>query len=148
MDFDWPIEPLSTAQGHRHTNNQSQGAAWGPLIYLSAVRGTDPVTGAVDSDIETQARQCFANLNDLLLAVGSGLERVLRIGMYMKDLRSDRPHVNNVWNATFGTNGPARFAVEVQDIGAPGDNSRLLLDVVAVRSMTQGGDPASARTQV
>jgi 2-iminobutanoate/2-iminopropanoate deaminase len=136
--MDWPVEPLKTTRGHQHTNNQSQGTAWGPLICLSAVRGTKPGTGELDDDVLAQARQCFRNLGDLLEAVDSGLDRVLRVGMYMKDLRTDRPQVNKAWREVFGDAGPARFAVEVADIGAPDDNSRLLLDVFAVR-----GEPTS-----
>lgn len=134
MDADWKVEPLRTTSGHQHVNNQSQGTGWGPLLCLSAVRGTHPETGLLDDDVLTQARQCFRNLGDLLVALGSGPDRVLRVGMYLKDLKSDRPRVNEAWNEMFGTSGPARFAVEVVDLGAPGDNSRLLLDVLAVRS--------------
>ena len=134
--MEWSVEPLKTTRGHQHTNTQSQGAAWGPLIYLSAVRGTDPSTGTLDDDVLLQAQQCFRNLSDVLDAVGSGLERVLKVGMYMKDLRTDRPLVNQAWREVFGDTGPARFAVQVADLGAPDDNSRLLLDVVAVRDQS------------
>lgn len=138
MSGDWAVESLRTDRGHQHTNAQAQAAAAGPLLFLSAVRGTRPGTAELDPDVLTQARQCFANLADLLDAVGSGLDRVVRIGMFLKDLQGDRPRVNQVWREVYGDAGPARFAVEVTDLGAAGDGSRLLLDVIAVRSGAGG----------
>lgn len=127
------VESLRTDLGHRHTNAQAQAAAWGQLLFLSAVRGTRPGRSQLDADMLGQARQCFANLGELLDGIGSGLDRVLRVGMFFKDLHADRPAVNQVWREIWGDGGPARFAVQVVDLGTPGDGSRLLLDVVAVR---------------
>lgn len=136
--MDWPVEPLKTTTGHQHVTGMSQGAAWGPLVCLSAVRGTIPGTADLPDDMLEQARQCFRNLGDLLAALGSGLDRVLRVGMFMLDLPNDRPEVNKAWREVFGDAGPARFAVQVTDIGAAADNTRLLLDVFAVRDAPAG----------
>jgi 2-iminobutanoate/2-iminopropanoate deaminase len=130
---DWPVEPFVTGAGHQHRIAIAQGVSWGPLLFLSAVRGTRP-GGGLDPDVTAQARQCFANLTGLLAEVGSGPERVLRVGMFFLDLQRDRPAVNEVWRETFGEPGPARFAVQVGALGAPGDGSLLLLDVIATRS--------------
>lgn len=138
MNWDWPVEPLITAKGHLHKGGRPQGTTWGPLVVLSAIRGTEP-SGAVSDDLLTQARRCFANLAEVLAEAGSDTDRVLRVGMYLKDLQGDRPVVDVAWHEAFGDAGPARFAVQVTDLGAAGDASRLLLDVVAVRS----GPPAS-----
>lgn len=132
---DAKIEYLRTPLGHQHVSGQGQGTAWGPFIFLSAVRGTDPVTGAIDPDMGVQAQQCFANVAALLEGVGSGLQQILKVGMYMVDLHKDRPIVNKVWFQLFPTDGPARFAVQVQDMGGAGDNSRLLVDVTALRDI-------------
>lgn len=130
----WEIEYLRTPLGHQHVSGQGQGTAWGPFVFLSAVRGTDPTTGAIDPDISVQAKQCFANVAALLEGIGSGLDRMVKVGMYFIDLHQDRPLVNKVWFDLFPTDGPARFAVQVEAMGGAGDNSRLLVDVTALRT--------------
>jgi 2-iminobutanoate/2-iminopropanoate deaminase len=134
VEVGWPVEPVITTQGHQHVHNQAQGTAWGPLLFFSAVRGTHPETRQVDADMLVQARQCFRNLSDLLEAAGSDVSRVLRVGMYLTDLQGDRQLVNTVWHEVFGEVGPARFAVQVADMGGRNDHSRLLLDAFAVRT--------------
>jgi hypothetical protein len=45
---------------------------------------------------------------------------------------ADRDAFNKVWKETFGDQPPARFAVQVVDMGVIGDKTKFLLDVTAL----------------
>ena len=118
--------------GHRHTSPIPQGVKAGGFIFLSALRGVNPETQRVEhDDVEAQSRQLFANLTRALAAAGATLDDVVKIGVYMKDLK-DRAVFNKVWSEHFGQKAPARFAVQVVDLGIPGDKSRVLIEVTAL----------------
>ena len=84
----------------------------------------------VDNATESNAR-----LADTALIVGVGgwlyTEDVVKVGVYMKDM-GDRDAFNKVWKETFGDEPPARFAVQVVDMGVIGDKTKFLLDVTAL----------------
>ncbi|HLY67409.1 MAG TPA: RidA family protein [Chloroflexota bacterium] len=104
----------------------------GGFIFLSAVRGVDPETGKPPEETEKQARLLFENMEHALHAAGATLQDVVKIAVYMMDLQGDRPVFNRVWQEHFGDEPPARFAVQVLDMGTAGDNSKFLADVTAV----------------
>lgn len=122
---------IFSSQGQRHTSPIPQGVTGGGFAFLSAIRGIESDTQKVPEDAEQQARNAFAVLAETLKSFGATLSDVVRIGVYMKDLQGDRPVFNRVWKETFGDDPPARFAVQVQDMGGPGDHSKFLLDVIA-----------------
>lgn len=125
-------EILYVQEGHQHTSPIPQGVKAGGLIFLSAVRGVDPTTQKAVEDTEQQARMAFENVKRALAVAGAGLDDVVKIAVYMVNLQRDRPTFNQVWKDYFGDQPPARFAVQVADMGAPGDHSKFLLDVTAV----------------
>ena len=117
--------------GQRHTSPIPEGVVAGGFIFLSAVRGVDE-TGSPPEDTEKQARLVFDNMRRALAAAGAGLEDVVKIAVYMMDLQRDRPIFNRVWQEHFGQEPPARFAVQVLDMGVQGDRSKFLADVTAL----------------
>jgi 2-iminobutanoate/2-iminopropanoate deaminase len=122
---------IFTTQGQRHTSPIPQGVIGGGFAFLSAIRGVDIETQKVPEDAEQQVRNAFAVLTETLKSFNASLSDVVRIGVYMKDLQGDRPVFNKVWKETFQDDPPARFAVQVLDMGGPGDHSKFLLDVIA-----------------
>jgi 2-iminobutanoate/2-iminopropanoate deaminase len=117
--------------GQRHASPIPEGVVAGGFIFLSAVRGVDD-SGAPPEDTETQARLLFDNMARALQAAGAGLQDVVKIAVYMMDLQRDRPIFNRVWQEHFGDEPPARFAVQVLDMGVQGDHSKFLADVTAL----------------
>lgn len=117
--------------GQRHSSPIPEGVVAGGFIFLSAVRGVDG-SGAPPEDTETQARLLFDNMARALEAAGAGLKDVVKIAVYMMDLQRDRPIFNRVWQEHFGDEPPARFAVQVLDMGVQGDHSKFLADVTAL----------------
>jgi len=118
--------------GQRHSSPIPEGVIANGFVFLTAVRGVDPSTQQVETDDpEEQARAAFAVMRNTLATVGSTVEDVVKVGVYMKDM-GDRDAFNKVWKETFGDEPPARFAVQVVDMGVIGDKTKFLLDVTAL----------------
>lgn len=126
----WDV--IQTKAGHQHNSGTPTGARTGGFIFLSAIRGVDPETQKPVEGAEAQAIQAFENARVALDAAGAGLADIVKVGVYMIDLQRDRPVFNKVWHAHFPDASPARFAVEVTDMGARDDATLFLLDITAV----------------
>jgi 2-iminobutanoate/2-iminopropanoate deaminase len=117
----------------RHTGPVPQAVESGGWIYVSALFGTDPQTGAIPDGAQAEARQLFANLTAILSAADARLTDVVRVGIFMKQLQRDRPTFNEVWREVFGDHRPARSAVQAGDFGRPRETVRYMMEVVAHR---------------
>lgn len=91
----------------------SQAVKTGNLIFTSGMIPIDPATNAlVEGGIEVQATRAIENLKALLEASGSGLDKVVKTVVFIKDM-NDFAKVNEIY-ATFFTDAyPARSCVEV-----------------------------------
>ena len=125
-------EILYVKEGHQHTSPIPQGVKANGFIFLSAIRGVDPVTQKAKEDLEAQIRQAFENAKSALATGGATLQDVVKIAVYMSDLQAVRPTFNKIWAEYFGDQPPARFAVQVGDMGGPNDFSKVLMDITAV----------------
>jgi 2-iminobutanoate/2-iminopropanoate deaminase len=107
----------------------SPGLIFGNLIFVSGQAGRDPSTGRVAGpDVETQTEQVLKNIATILEAAGSGLQHVLRCGVFLVDMQ-EFPRMNEVYARAFGSHRPARTTVEVS--GLPGDGLRVEIDAIA-----------------
>ncbi len=86
-----------------------QAIEHGGTIYVSGLLGNarDEDTGR---SIESQAQHCLDQLEAILLAAGSSLSRVLKLGVFVSDV-SEWPKVNAVCVERFGGHRPARIVV-------------------------------------
>ena len=83
------------------------------LVFTSGQLGLDPATGAfAGEDTEAQAKQMFENLKAVLEAGGSGLDKVLKVTVFLADI-SDFKKVNAIYAQYFSEPFPARSAVQV-----------------------------------
>jgi 2-iminobutanoate/2-iminopropanoate deaminase len=109
----------------------SPGVALDKLIFVSGQGATDPSTGRLAADdIEGQTEQCLKNVQAILEAAGSGLQHVLRCGVFLVDMR-EFARMNAVYARMFGDHRPARTTVEVK--GLPGEGLRVEIDAIAYR---------------
>ena len=66
----------------------SPGVSFDRLIFVSGQGATNPETGKLaGADIERQTEQCLKNVQAILEAAGSGLQHVLRCGVFLVDMR-------------------------------------------------------------
>ena len=89
-------------------------------MFVSGQGATDPATGDLaGSDIETQTEQVLRNVQAILEAAGSGLDRVLRCGVYLVDIE-EFGRMNAVYERMFAGHRPTRTTVQVGALPAKG----------------------------
>ena len=98
------------------------------LVFVSGQGGVDPSTGLLAADVEQQTEQCLKNVQSILEAAGSGLQHVLRCGVFLLDMGEFR-QMNGVYARLFGDHRPARTTVQVA--GLPGEGLRVEIDAIA-----------------
>ncbi|MGD8400525.1 MAG: RidA family protein [Bacillota bacterium] len=104
----------------------SQAVKAGNFIFTSGQLPLNPLTGTMAADIEKQTLQSLNNIKSILEAAGSGLGKVVKTTIFLKDL-NDFTKVNEIYNRFFADNYPARSCIQVAQI--PKD---ALIEVEAV----------------
>jgi 2-iminobutanoate/2-iminopropanoate deaminase len=86
------------------------------LVYVSGQLPIGPDGEDLSrASVEEQTERALANLAAILLAAGSGLDRVLKTTVYVSDIALwDR--VNAVYAGVFGGHRPARAVVPVSEL--------------------------------
>ncbi len=102
----------------------------GQFITIGATAGVDPATGALAGpDIGTQTKQILDAFAHMLATVGSDLDHVVHINIFLKDM-ADFQTMNEAYVARMGTRRPARTAISVIDVPKPG--ALLTMNLTAV----------------
>ena len=103
---------VSTGQAPRAIGPYSQAVIFGNLVWLSGQIPLDPVTNqVVEGDVAVQTERVLENLKAVLEAAGSGLGKVLKTTVFLKDM-GDFPRMNEVYGRYFAQDPPARATVE------------------------------------
>jgi reactive intermediate/imine deaminase len=91
----------------------SQAIRAGEFIFLSGQVAQSPATGKlVAGDVATQTQQVFQNLRAALRAAGKTLTDVVRVGVYLTDMK-DFAQMNSVYERQFEAPYPARTTIAV-----------------------------------
>lgn len=89
----------------------SQAVRAGRWLYISGQIPIDPETGkVVDGPFELQARTVLDNLTRILEAGGSGLDRVIKVTIFLKDMNRFE-QFNTIYTRYFGESRPARSCI-------------------------------------
>lgn len=108
----------------------SQAIATDSLLFLSGQIPLDPSTGnLVDGDIQAQTRRVLLNVQAVLVAAGSSLERVVKTTVFLADI-NDFAAVNSVYAEFFVQSPPARSAVQVAALPR---GAQVEIEVIALR---------------
>jgi reactive intermediate/imine deaminase len=92
----------------------SAGIKANGFIFTAGQVGTDPLTGQlVGPDIESQTRQTIANVQAILQAGGSSLERLVKTTVFLADLRLFDA-MNGVYRELIPEPRPGRSTVEAR----------------------------------
>ena len=106
------MEIISTELAPKALGPYSQAIRANGFIFCSGQIPIDPVAGAVvATTAEDQARQAITNLQKVLEAAGSGLDKVVKTTVFISDM-SDFAAVNGVYAELFGDTKPARSCVQ------------------------------------
>lgn len=104
---------IATTKAPAAVGPYSQAIQANSFVFTAGQLGLDPATGKlVEGDVTDQARQALKNLQAILEAAGSSLERVVKVTVFLKDI-NDFKRVNEVYAEFFKADPPARSAVQV-----------------------------------
>lgn len=106
----------------------SQAVRFGSLIFVAGQTAEDPVTSRpVHGTVAEQTRLILSNIDTILKAAGSGLDRVVRADVYISSM-SIKPEMNAAYMEFFPQNPPARNCVAVAGID---DGLDVEIEVIA-----------------
>jgi len=104
---------IATEKAPQAIGPYSQGIRAAGLIFTSGQIAIDPATSQiVPGDVRAQTERVIENLSAILVASGSGLEKVLRCTVFLKNM-GDFAAMNEVYGRYFKQAPPARSTVEV-----------------------------------
>lgn len=113
-------EAISTDRAPGAVGPYSQAIRAGDLVFTAGQLGSDPATGELVADgVAGQAEQALANMAAILDAAGSGLDRLVKVTVFLADI-GDWAAVNEVYRRIVPEPYPARsaFAVKALPKGA------------------------------
>ena len=123
------LRAVHVAGAHRSGSPLVPAVIDGTTVHVSGCVPVDPATGIlVDGDIGAQTRQVLANLEQVLLAAGSRLDRVIKTSVFLT-AQADFAPMNEVYREVFGNWLPARTTVVVAALARPG--FRVEIEAVA-----------------
>src|SRR5256886_10199205 len=104
---------IATKEGPQAIGPYSQAIRANGFIFVSGQVAIDPANQqAVSGDVAEQTERVMKNLTGILKAAGSGLEKVVRSTVFLKNM-GDFGAMNEVYGRYFNTAPPARSTVEV-----------------------------------
>ncbi len=124
------IKVVSTTKAPAVVGPYSQALEVNGFIFCSGQIGTDPKTNSVVEGIEKQTTRVLKNLEAVLLATGSKLNKVVKTTIYLKNM-ADYVLVNQIYGSFFKKNKPARATVEVSCLPK---NVLIEIDAIAVKN--------------
>ena len=121
-------EIISTDKAPGAIGPYHQGIVAGGMLYTSGQLPLHPETGEVPEGIEAQTVQVMENLQAIIEASGSSLEKVVKTTVYLQNL-SDFATMNEVYAGYFSENPPARATVEVAKMAK---DALVEIDAIAI----------------
>jgi len=105
-------EVIATKDAPQAIGPYSQAIKAAGLVFCSGQIALDPASGTiVGSDVAQQTERVLQNLAAVLAAAGSGLDRVVKTTVFLKNM-GDFAAMNEVYGRHFKTVPPARSTVE------------------------------------
>lgn len=121
-------EAVRTDEAPAPVGPYSQAMKAGAYVFTSGQIALDPKTGQmVQSSIEAETEQVFANLGAVLEAAGTSLTRAVKVLVFLTDMK-DFAAVNQVYARYFQEPPPARSCVQVSALPR---GARVEIELVA-----------------
>lgn len=126
------MERIETQGAPRPAGHYSQAIAHGGLVYVAGQLPIDPAVGrgapGPHGSVAEQTERTLRNVQAILEAAGSGLDRLLHVTIYVSEMEH-WGEVNEAYARVMGEHRPARavvpvkelhhgYALEIQAIGA------------------------------
>jgi len=92
----------------------------GSFITIGGTAGVDPSTGKLTGDnAYAQAKQILTSFRVMLKSVGSDLEHVVHVNVFLKEMK-DFEEMNRAYVEMMGDHRPARTVIGVNELPKPG----------------------------
>jgi 2-iminobutanoate/2-iminopropanoate deaminase len=103
-----PRQIVYTPNAAKPPPTYSQAVKAAGLVFVSGTAPTDPATGLFKGDtIQEQTRQCLTNIQAILEAAGSSMDKIVSVTIVMAD-EDDFAGMNEEYVKWFPANPPAR----------------------------------------
>jgi reactive intermediate/imine deaminase len=123
-------------------SHYTHAVSFGDLVFVSGCTAHNEHHELVGrDDAEAQTYQVLRNLDQALVAAGSGLQNVLKVTVYLTDM-NDRERVNLAREKLFDRVRPASTLVEVSRLADK--HAKVEIDAVAYKAHDRGEDAESA----
>ncbi len=105
---------IRTSDAPRPRGVYSQAIAADGFVFVSGQVPVNPETNELElGDIRSQTRRTLENMRAVLIAAGSSLRDVVRVGVFLADV-NDFEAMNEVFEKFFPDDPPARSTVGAQ----------------------------------
>jgi 2-iminobutanoate/2-iminopropanoate deaminase len=92
----------------------------GQFITIGGTAGVNPATGQLAGpDVYAQTKQILTSFQVMLAAVGSDLEHVVHVNIFLKNMQ-DFERMNQAYIEMMGDHQPARTVIGVHELPKPG----------------------------
>ena len=130
------MRSISTPDAPKPAGHYSQAVVHAGMVYVAGQLPLDPTTGKlVPGDIAVQTERTLRNVEAVLEAAGSDLDRLVSVTIFVTDVAL-WPQVNEVYAKVLGDHRPARAVVPVLPL-----RHGALLEIQAIA----GVDPDKSR---
>ena len=126
------MKAIETSRAPRPAGHYSQAVVHGGLVFVAGQLPHDPEDpGRAPGDAEEQTERALRNVEAILVAAGSGLDRLLSVTVYVADVAL-WPRVNAAYARVLGPHRPARAVVPVKEL-----HHGYLVEVQAVAAVRE-----------
>jgi 2-iminobutanoate/2-iminopropanoate deaminase len=103
---------VTTSDAPQPVGPYSQAILENGFVFVAGQGPLDAKTGKYEpADVQTETRRTFANLKGILEAAGSSLDKVVKVNVYLRDIK-DFAAMNEVYKTMFSQPFPARTTIQ------------------------------------
>lgn len=102
--------PIATSNAPAPAGPYTQAMLASDFVFVAGQRPANPKTGEIPSTIREQTIQCIENMEQILLAAGSSLDKIVSVHVYLSDLKNFS-EMNEAYLKKFSQPYPARTTI-------------------------------------
>lgn len=124
------IEKIATTPDWYAPYRISQAVRAGGFVYVSGQVGCEEDGTTVEGGFLTQGRQAFRNVGRVLEAAGLTFADVIKVGIFVRDMATNLPHVITLRGEFLAEPYPADTLIEVVSLAQP--DWQIEVEVIAL----------------
>ncbi len=121
------MKKITTPDAPKPAGHYSQAIVHNGMVFVAGQLPLDAKGQMVEGGIESQVRQTMKNIEAILNAAGSGMDRILKSSIFIPDIEY-WPEINRVYAEIMGDHRPARAVIPC---GVLHYEAMLEMDVIA-----------------